>query len=151
MHNALFPLLLRLDEPFIRKHAQLLDERVLPVDQEVRMVPPYCPLDQFLLRKPQISEYVRILSSESKATHSHGELVIREQPRHEVEEVVVVLAEDDRLERDLRKERLETRWELALDLPVLLRDRLLEHFNSLLELGMERVLVLLSASVGQQR
>ena len=85
------------------------------------------------------------------ATHGHRELVIWEEAGHEVEEVVVVLAEDDRLERDLRKERLETRWELALDLPDLHRDRLLEHFNGLLELGMERVLVLLSASVGQQR
>ena len=83
-------------------------------------------------------------------TYSHRELVVWEQTGHKVEEVVVVLAEDDRLKRDLRKERLETRWELALDLPVLLRDRLLEHFDSLLELGMERVLVLLSASVGQQ-
>lgn len=74
------------------------------------------------------------------STYGHGELVVREEARHQVEEVFIVLAEDDSFERDLRKQRLEPGWELALDVPTLLRNGLLEDIDGLLEIGMEGML-----------
>ncbi len=72
--------------------------------------------------------------------HRHRELVVREQSWHEVEEVVVVLPEDDRLKRDLGKDGLERWRELALRLPVFLRDRLLQNIDSCFEVGMKGLL-----------
>ena len=70
-------------------------------------------------------------------TYGHGELVVWEQPRHQVEEVLIVLAEDDGLERDLPEDRFQPRRELALDVPVLLCYCLLEDPDRLFQLWME--------------
>ena len=84
-------------------------------------------------------QYVRTIIL-NEGTHSHSELVVWEQPGHKVEEVLIVLAKNDSLERNLAQDGLQAWRELALNLPVLLRDRLLEHVNSLLQVRVEGVL-----------
>ena len=54
-------------------------------------------------------------------TYTHCEAVVREQLGHVVEKIIVVLVQLDRLERDLRKQRLDPRRKLALDLPIFFR------------------------------
>ena len=51
--DALFPLLLCFREALLGEDTQLLDERVLPVDEQVRVVTPYCPLYEFLQPRRQ--------------------------------------------------------------------------------------------------
>jgi len=54
--------------------------------------------------------------------------------------VVIVLVQSDREQSELAQLRFECRRELALLLPILLRDVLLEHLDRRLQLRMERSL-----------
>ena len=102
------------------------------------MLTPHRPLDQFLL----LNQYRTTRKGRLRArkTHKHSKPVIWEYPRHEVEEVVVVLVQHDGLESDLGKERLDPWRELALRRPVFFLFGCTEFGERLLELRMEGIL-----------
>lgn len=49
----------------------------------------------------------------------HRELVVREERRHEVKEVVIVFTKNNSLQSNLGEDGFETLWELSLVLEVL--------------------------------
>jgi hypothetical protein len=50
-------------------------------------------------------------------THSHGELVVGKQLRHEVEKVLVILSQHNRFESHLPEDWFETRREFPFGRP----------------------------------
>ena len=59
------------------------------------------------------------MAGREETTHAHCKFIIRKQNRHKVKEMIVVFVQRDCFEGYLRQERFDTRWELALVVPVL--------------------------------
>lgn len=48
LYYTLLPLLLGLLKPLFSEHTEFLDQRILAIKQQICVVAPYCPFDQFL-------------------------------------------------------------------------------------------------------
>lgn len=81
------------------------------------MVSPYRPLDQFLDIEVSIVSEAELAGERTVIVN----LLYGKKCRHDIEEVVVVLPKQNRLEGDPRQHGFENRGKLALGFPILCR------------------------------